>query len=416
VPAGVGTAPPLLRPSHPHAAGSRRDGRASGRGRAAVRVLTALVLAACGQDRVADALAPVPEDPAAALAACDAIVFPELAVPCRVSVAASAAGRGDEPVAEQACGGLPEGPWPGECHFRIGEEMARAGNLAGALRHCGTAGLFARPCFTHAASLLAPDPSATGPTAPEVVVGDIDSALTEVKALLAEATWGDRAEALDGFRARLWFNAYFGTGHADPAAARLAPDALAPFARTAFALEAVRLLFPDAQSLPEGAVERVRAAWRGEAPVPAAEPLTADRRVGRYASPLPSSGEAGLPRVPVFGGAVRLVGAEPDEDLDIAILEALYFRTGTTADAFVPWLDDPRERVRWTAIRLFRRAPPGALDPGEILDRLKGSPDPVLRWHAFNALDDRGPRDGRQPQPGGPPGGGGPPARKGGTP
>ncbi len=358
-----------------------------------MRVLAILLATACGPDR-ADGLGPTPGDPAEALAACDRIVYAELAVPCRVQ-AAAAAGQGDEALAERACAGIPEGPWVGECHFRIGEERARAADLEGAVRHCGRAGQFARSCFTHAASLLAPP--AEAPSDPARAVERIVADLARVDALLATTRGVDRAEARDGMAARLWFNAFYGTGRADPAAPRLAPPALAPFAATAFALEAVRLRFPEPGPLPDDAVERLRAVWDGAAPVPEGAPLAPERRVGRYGSPFPVPGESSEARIPVFGGGMRLEGTTPEEDLDIAILEALFFRTGTPSDAFVRWLDDPRERVRWTAIRLFRRADPDRIDPRQVLERLTASADPVLRWHAYNALDERRPGPSRGP-------------------
>ncbi|MBN1337344.1 MAG: hypothetical protein JXB39_15405 [Deltaproteobacteria bacterium] len=366
-----------------------------------MKALSLLLLAACGADRTAGD----PGNGDEALASCDAIAFAELAIPCRVQVAAAAAGRGDEALAERACAGIPEGPWVGECHFRIGEEMARAANLEGAVRHCGRAGVFARSCFTHAASLLAPSEQA--PTEPVAVVEGIVGNLVRVDALLAEAGNVDRVEARDGMAARLWFNAYYGTGRADPAAARLAPPDLSSFAATAYALEAVRLLFPETDPLPTDAVERVRASWRGDVPPPTGGPLANDLRVGRYHTPFPVPGESSQARIPVFGGGVRLAGADPEEDLDIAILEALFFRTATPSDAFVPWLDDPRERVRWTAIRLFRRSRPEALNLEEVLKQLTSSADPVLRWHAHNALDELHPppdrkHRGRPTRPAGP--------------
>jgi hypothetical protein len=363
-----------------------------------MRPVALLLLAACGTDRPSAGLDPPPTDPAQALASCDTIAFAELATTCRVQAAASAAGQGDEALADRACAGIPAGPWVGECHFRVGEEMARAADLEGAVRHCGRAGTFARSCFTHAASLLAPPQAPVADPARQVedMLGD----LARVDALLAVTQDVDRAEARDGMAARLWYNAYYGTGRADPAAARLAPPNLVLFAITAFALEAVRLLVPEPGPVPDDTVERVRAAWQGEAPVPVGSPLAPDRRVGRYSTPYPVPGESSEARIPVFGGGVRLQGADAKEDLDIAILEALFFRSSTPSDAFVRWLDDPRERVRWTAIRLFRRSEPDEVDPAAVFTRLTSSPDPVLRWHAFNALDERKFRPGRGPTAG----------------
>lgn len=349
-----------------------------------------LLLAACGggsADPVTGALSPVPTDPAAALESCETIAFPEMALPCRVEAAARAASAGNVPLAEEACGRNPEGTWRAECHFRVGEELARRGDAIVALSQCVQAGHYARFCLTHAGWGLPPIPDQDSRLPPETILPRLQDLLGQVDGVLAGAPDGLEGEGRDIFRSRAWYNLYLGTGMADPAPARLAPVDQAPFARGAFALEAVRLLAPAGVPVPGDLVARVAAVWDGSLSPPSGTPLHARARHGRYNSPIPVPEELAATRIPTYGGGLRLVGGSVEEDLLIATLEALYFRADTPADVFLPWVTDPRERVRWTAARLLRLCPPDALDMEATLQDLLRSPDPAVRWNARDALD-----------------------------
>lgn len=361
----------------------------------------ALYLGACGDDDaptsdpgaaddpVSRALAAPPTTPEEALEACADIPFPEMATTCRVEAAAFAATGGDDANASAACADIPEGTWRQECHFRVGEELARAGYAVAALRHCVQAGRFGRYCLTHAGWGLPPDPRHLSTGDPAEEVARIRSALTEIEAVLEGAPDGLEGEGRDIFRARLWYNLYLGTGVADPGPARAAPDPLAPYAWGAFALEAVRLLFPESAQPGSDAVQTVLQVAAGERPVPTGEPLPVRERHGRYNSPIPAPHEFEAPRVPVYGGGMRLVGADPQEDRVIAVLEGFYFRAATPADFFLPWTRDPRDRVRWTAARLFRLCAPQDVDMEAVLTEWAEGDDPALAWHARDALEHR---------------------------
>lgn len=286
---------------------------------------------------------------------CEAEGSPALRTLCLVQVAADRARDGDDAEAAKACAGVPEGTWLDECHFRAGEELAMAGRLEAGLSACDKAGRFRSFCFSHAAWGVPPS----------------EAPLTDWE------TAGEAFEDLNGvavLRARWWFNHYYGTGVADASAARAAPESSRAAARGAWALEALRLA--------DGDFAAAAAAWTGEALRGAVLPQPA--RVGRYDVPFGIPDERALPHVPGFGGGTRLVGETDEEDLAIALLEAAWFRESAGAATFEPWLDDPRPRVRYTALKAFRTLPSTGAEAR--LTALADDPDPIVRAHVADAL------------------------------
>ncbi|MDP2309189.1 MAG: HEAT repeat domain-containing protein [Pseudomonadota bacterium] len=326
-------------------------------------MLVLLLLACSGSPGSAPVVRPLPEG--AGPEVCAREPFEQLRIACLVESAARAGREGNADLAEAACAALSTtaasaeslGTWQDECHFRAGEELGRAGKVVAALAHCGRAGRFATFCTTHTGWGIPP--------------GDAPLAtwLSGVTAL-PEAL---RAEATDILRARWWFNLYFGTGAADPAPARAASPDEAPHARGAWALEAIRLT--------DGDLPAALAAWASGI-VLTGPPL--DRRLGRYDAPFKIPGEDALPRIWTFGGSRRFVGATPEEDLDIALLEGLYFHERAGAEAFAPFLRDPRPAVRYTALRCFRTLP--SPDAEAVLSALAQDPDPIVAAHVADAL------------------------------
>lgn len=274
---------------------------------------------------------------------------------CLVQVAADRALAGDAAQAHAACAAVPAGTWLDECHFRTGEELARAGELAAGLASCGQAGRFRTFCFTHAAWSV---PPSSAPLAEWEALGQPFSDVEGVAVLSA----------------RWWFNRYYGTGEADSAVAVVAPASGRAAARGAWALEAVRLAGGD--------LTVAAGAWQG--PVLRGEPLPLPQRVGRYDLPFGIEAERLLPHVPGFAGSARLVGETDEEDLAIALLEGAYFRESAGAASFDAALDDPRPRVRYTALRCFRTLPSAGAEAR--LAGLAGDPDPIVRAHVEDAL------------------------------
>ncbi len=286
---------------------------------------------------------------------CDAEPAAELRTLCLVQVAADRAREGDVDEARAACAGVTEGVWMDECHFRTGEELARAGRMKEGLEFCAKAGRFRGFCFTHAVWNAPPD----------------DAPLAAWEAL---GTPFEAEEGVASLRARWWFNHYVGTGLADSAAAIAAPPESAAAARGAWAIEAIRLC--------DGDIPCAHTGWGSTAP--AGPPLAPNRRVGRYDLPFPFEAERALPSVPGFAGSRRLVGETADEDLMIALLEGVWFHEKSGASAFAAWLDDPRPRVRYTALRCFRSLP--SPDAEAVLTAMRGDLDPIVAAHIDDAL------------------------------
>lgn len=318
-------------------------------------------------------------DPAQ-LSDCEAIEFAELRTTCQVSSAAHSAAMGDDQGAWDACMSIEEGLWREECHFRAGEELGRSGRVERALSHCVRAGQFSRNCVTHAGWGLPPDRS-LDPLA-ENVLKEMLALEERIAHVLSEGRPGVAGEGMDVVLSRAWFNLYYGTGVSDPKVAREAPGDHGAHARTAFALEAVRQIAPWESPAPKNTVQQVLNIWSGKRSAPTAAPL-GERRLGRYVTPIVPEDVRDIKHVATFGGGFRMVGSTPEEDVVIAALEALFFRETTKAEAFLPYLKDSRDRVRWTAGKLF------ALSAGQGDDAvnalLEGS-DEVLATYVWQAL------------------------------
>ncbi|MEL6345508.1 MAG: hypothetical protein AAFV53_20535 [Myxococcota bacterium] len=350
-----------------------------------------------GEDPLARAIAPWPRAPDAILARCDEEPFEELAVTCRVTAAAAYGMRGDADAAQSVCEQIPAGTWRAECHFRAGEELGATGKTIAGLRQCAQAGRFGRNCLTHTAWRLPPDP-ALSPDLPaaRIVAGWSELELQAASALRG-AEPGVEREGLDVLLARYGYNLYVGRGSAAPAAARLDASGLqtagdgidwelAGSMRTAFAVEAARLL--AARGIAP-TVEGIVAIWKGEQPPPRAK-AEDHFPLGRFMSPILSPYEAGQPHLPLFGGGLRLAAKDPEEDVTIAALEALYWVPQTDARVFLPWLNDPRERVRRTAAKLLRVSQSATLNVEETVKQILAEhTDKGVRWHMQDALDRR---------------------------
>ena len=280
-----------------------------------------------------------------------------------MEAAAQAANAGDIATIAAACSAIPEGAWRDECHFRAGEQLGKSGRTDASLAECARAGDFGRFCITHSGwglpSTDTRSPSELADLATETIPGKLGQ---------------DAAKVL---RSRAWYNRYLGTGSSDPAQARAATGDDAAPAHTAWALEAVRLAH---------SFDAARATWTQQASLEG-EALPAAARVGRYDTFPDFPGEEAIPRVLTFADASRFIGANPDEDVDIALIEAVYFNLvpGPEAGAvFDRWLDDPRPRVRYTALRRFRSLPSPGVEAR--IAAMADDPDAIVRAHVADAL------------------------------
>jgi hypothetical protein len=149
----------------------------------------------------------------------------------------------------------------------------------------------------------------------------------------------------------MWFELYYGSGIADPTAARAASGMMGVDGRTAFAMEVVRQhgAGGDAQAL----VQRVADIWSGKTAPPRSEPLAQPCWTGRNTKPLGMAAlkDARRTNLPHYG--MRFIGKSEAEDLEIATIEAIYFAPESSHQSFQPWLRDPRPRVRATAAHLL---------------------------------------------------------------
>jgi hypothetical protein len=362
----------------------------------------ALLLLACGpadQGAVQQAMSPPPAGAEAseALAGCSGLDFEEMRVLCHIELAAQAGSSSEPALAEQACSRVPEGTWRYECHFRAGEELGRAGHTVQAVEHCARADRFTRFCITHVAWALPPSAELSATRPVEQLISAMDARLSAIEQAATALDDQVRPEAVDSFRMALWLGVYYGTGRADPATAQAASPDQQPQARSAWMNEAARLSWAPGEVPTYGAVQRLLAMW-DQGTVLEGAPLEADQRHGRYAVPLPVPCERQLQPVPLYGGGRRILGSGGRDDLEIAALEALFFRQDTTVAHFLPWIDDPRERVRWTAARLLRLSEPGGVDMVAALTSLSDHDDACVAWHANDALAKRA----WERQPGGP--------------
>jgi len=297
-----------------------------------------LLLLACAQDESAleDMLRA-----GSSLEECEEVSVGQLRTLCYVEVAGAAGSHNDDATANAACAAIPDGVWRQECHFRAGEELGKAGQTDRALRHCVQAGEFAPNCLTHTfwGLPLGLDLDASNPA---TVNAAMDEFLVTVDTALLDADPMLRMEARDGLLSRAWFNLYVGTGQANPVAAKGAPVDQAPYARTAWAMEAARVH-------PEPTVDALRQAWN-EDQILTGLTQTHQARVGQHARPLFPHVHHDVQAIFIFGGGRRLVSPELDLDLLIAILEGLFY-SERSPELWSGYIGHDDFAVRQTAIK-----------------------------------------------------------------
>jgi hypothetical protein len=295
-------------------------------------------------DPVAQALAE-----GADLAACGSMSFPEAADICRLDLAVRSS-RAQDPVGGvAACAAVQDALWHEECFFRIAEVLGRQVGLIVALQSCAQAGRFSSFCFIHAAwwgrtyPELAPTTDPTLATAIDRYMAPIEA----VEAPVANPYWGD---AIQMVRVATWFAGYYGTGMADPTAARAAPTSDKPAARSAFAWEATRLI--SAAEGWDALPAKVEAVWEGRRAPPTGAIMEPDCWQGRIPDVTHVSALDDVPRSHTVHGGQRLKATAEQEDLAIATLEAMFFHADAPVDGWTPWLDHTALTLRATAARL----------------------------------------------------------------
>jgi hypothetical protein len=354
-------------------------------------------LLACGGEEPMSVAQQALVENASELADCDMALFTEMATTCRVLRAIESAASGDVDAAGLACGAVRDALWRDECHFRVAEELGRVGRIQVALRHCAKAGDFASDCVSQTAWRYprwearvrvyidggeAEDEGLIGPRSEEAprLLATFEEEVRLATSGLDEAL---QKEAMDQLISAVWFNVYFGSGVADPALARSATGAHAAPARTAFALEAVRLVAGKGGQAADQVAAQVRRIWEGEEPPVEGSPILRGSRSVRYSVPAQARGTGHLDRTGTWGGGKRLLGATADDDLDVAILHAIFCLEKVPPEALVGFLEDSRDRVRWTAAQLYAQLT--GQDNPRIQEMLEGQ-EVILKDLVWQAL------------------------------
>lgn len=357
------------------------------------------LLSSCGGDVLDDLARDALVQDFGTLAECDVALFSELATACRLGMGIEAAASGDDDAARLACGAIRHEIWRNECNLRVAQELGRVGRVELALRHCAVAGSFQEICVTQTAwthprwdsrvtahfadeGSEAENPAVLGPDT-EGVATAIDAFVESARTASSTLSGAVFDRAMDQVIASAWFNVYFGSGSANPELAQNATgDHMAP-AHTAFALEAVRILSASGVGSSELIADEVRRVWSGAASAPQSKPVESGRLVGRYSPPIEPDGAAHLRRSATWLGGRRLVGDSRAEDLEIAIVEAMFFNKNIPVEALTGWLEDERDLVRWTAARLYAQI--AGKDDTKVQEMLESN-DSVLTGMVWKAL------------------------------
>ena len=275
--------------------------------------------------------------------------------------------------------------------------MGRVGRVQVALRHCAKAGDFASDCVTQTAWRYprwearvrvyidggqGEEEGFIGPGSEEAskLLATFED---EVRLASSGLEEGLQDEAMDQLISAAWFNVYFGSGVADPALARAATGAHAAPARTAFALEAVRLVVGKGGQAADQVASEVRRIWEGDQPPVEGSPIRRGSRSVRYSAPAQARGTGHLDRTGTWGGGRRLVGVTGGDDLDVAILHAMFCLEKVPPQALEGFLDDSRDRVRWTAAHLYAQL--AGQDEPRVQEMLEGD-ETILKDLVWQAL------------------------------
>ena len=290
-----------------------------------------------------DPLAPWPSDPAETLQRCAAEQVDELKITCHVQAAAQFAQRKHPEKAEEVCVAISNPIWKSECFFRVGEELAVAGNLNLGLRFCSEAKQFSRSCMTHAI---------WRPRTTELRQGqaftsnwlELEAQLQPIAESFATPLPG---EVIANSLAAAGLFAYVGSGKADPGCAQES-GIIGAACRSGYAFEWVRLmhnagLSVDFKQMWEDVVSR-----RVRTGAPNRDAL----REGVHSPAPPPGFEPDVLRIHLYGGGQRLTTQNAQDDLRIAHLEAVLWVDAS--HSIPPQLHQhPNRSVRQSAQRLM---------------------------------------------------------------
>ena len=165
---------------------------------------------------------------------CETTKSPELQTTCWVQLAALYGRQGKKFELEgiQACAEIanmslskqsPETQqvWEWECAFRLGEELAAAGDLTVGLKHCSMAGRFSQNCITHAIWRSPKDHSFNSDTSASKIWAHAQEQSQVAMSNLQHLPSALQEDALQQLHGAFGLNVYFGSGILNPEPAHL---------------------------------------------------------------------------------------------------------------------------------------------------------------------------------------------------
>ena len=307
------------------------------------------------------------EDPKTLQKQCEETASPEIQTTCWIQLAAlhGRAGKSSELDGIKACAEISKSPlaksnpttqkvWEWECAFRLGEELANAGDLVEGLKHCSMAGRFAQNCITHAIwrspvnQTIHSDQSASKLWAHAQEQTQL--AMSNLQGLSPEL----QQDAYNQLVGAFGLHVYFGSGILNPEPAHLKDDWGASL-RTGYALERVRLATSRKDRWTSDEIqtlfEQILDDWKHNRLVKGAahpNPWT----LGRYGEARLSPFENDIPKLSLYGGGKRLVHSDPEIDMQIALTEAMFWYPHTPPAWFRIHLENPETHIRVTAAKL----------------------------------------------------------------
>ncbi len=316
----------------------------------------------------------------------------EIQTTCWVQLAALHGGLGNELSGIQACAEIAKMPlsqsnpetqqvWEWECAFRLGEELAMAGDIPTGLKHCALAGRFAQNCITHAiwrSPTRAQYSTLNSDTTPSKLWAFAQERHNRSIGNLNPLSSNFQQDALNQLTGQFGLLIYLGTGIANPEPAHLKGD-IGSSLRTGYAMERVRLATKDTDRWTvddiQSLFERIFQDWSQNKQLKDDSHLN-PIPLGRYAEARLSPFEKDAAKLHLYGGGRRLTHPSVQIDMHIALIEAFFWYPHTPPAWFTTWFEHPEPTIQKTAIKLFCLSNGLRSNIG-----IKVPIEPALQWH-----------------------------------
>lgn len=312
---------------------------------------------------------------------CDQEKIPELQITCKVQLASILAETSNKFSASEVCTTIENPTWRGECFFRVGEELGNKGDVADGLQVCALAEPFIQNCMTHTIWRNPTNTTISSQNSAKEIWQHYKSNMDKVIMAIQHMTPELQQESLLNWKARVGYTVFVGTGHSNPEIAHYAlkkDDIFGASMRTGYAIETARIVVQKTIS-PDNAVlsleqskdiyTQILASWHSNIVI-TGEAKDLAYLDGKFYQAVLSPFSENLERIHLYGGGQRFIGENASEDIEIAILEGLFW-TGKIPSRF--WLsffytphtpEDPSSsqnnwfmqksvRLQYTAAKLF---------------------------------------------------------------